>query len=448
MSIITPCIARGTQKVYGQLFRLACPILFAHIIESIIPFMNLALAGRQGPLSLAAAGLAGGTFATLIGFGGGIIVSVGIITSYQLGQSDDIDATGIILKSSLWVGFLVSLLIMGLMKMMQPLWLWFGQSPEVAQLGQDYLDGLSWLVFADLAKFSIFQFTIAHHKPRVPVVANLLSVPLIGYVNYVLVSHLGLYGLGLGTALVYWLVFLILWGYLYWSRSFRFCLRQRATWQEYLICARQQLQLGVPMGLMLSIELLFSVAISILMGRMSTDFLVAHQIAIQWLSFTVMVMVGFSEAITILISKARWNAERVLSLLKAGLLFSNIAMLMVACLYWFSPYTVIRLDLDIYNNEHAPTIALAVSMLTLCGFYQVLDGIQIVLSGGLRGLADTRYPLLLTLIAFWGVGLPMAWFCAFILGWKSTGLWIGMILAQCVMISLQYHRLKVIHKVL
>lgn len=432
------------QRSYTvQLLQLAFPILAAHMVEALIPFINMMLAGKQSALSLAAAGLASSAFVVLIGFGWGIIVSVGILTAHQLGQTNNHLETGAILKSSLLTSLLISLPIMGLMKFMQPLWLLFGQTAQIAQLGQDYLDGLLWVVFADLAKFAVFQFAIAHHKPGVPLVANILSIPLTWLVNKSLISYWGLYGLGIGTALVYWLVFAVLWVYLrHSSRAFRLCLARRFSWQDYKANCQQQLQLGIPMGAMVSIELLFSMVMGMLMGQMGTDHLTAHQIAMQWLWFTVMAAVGLSEAITILIARARaWqDTVGILRFLRIGIVLTSIAMFIVACLYWLTPYHIIRLDLAI-EHQTERLIQLAVTILMLCGFYQILDGIRIVLSGALRGLADTRYPMWIALIAFWCVGLPIAYIGAFVLHWQGVGLWLGMIVAQIVMIGLQFYRL-------
>jgi multidrug resistance protein, MATE family len=428
----------------GQLIWLACPILIAHMVEAFIPFINNMLAGRQGPLALAAAGLATNTFFTVMGFGWGIIVSVGILTSHQLGKTQNSLETGAILKSSLLTSLLISLPIMGLMKSMEPLWLLAGQSAEIAHLGQSFLDGLIWVVFADLAKFSVFQFAIAHHKPGVPLIANLLSIPLTWLVNIPLITHWGLYGLGIGTALVYWLVFALLWLYLRLSsRAFRQCLKKSLSWQDYKQHCGQQLKLGIPMGIIVSIELFFSMAMGILMGQIGTDPLTAHQIAMQWLWFTIMAAVGLSEAVTILVARASiWrDTFSMLRFIRAGVTLTTITMLAVACLYWFAPQAIIHLDLA-PQYQTTGLIKLTSMVLMLCGFYQILDGIRIIFTGGLRGLADTQYPMWLSLIAFWLIGFPTAYGAAFFLGWHSIGLWSGMIFTQIIMIILQYYRLR------
>lgn len=426
------------------LLNLALPILAAHLVGTLIPSLNTIIASRQGgkeALWLAATGLAGITFSAVMGFGWGIITSVGILTSNQLGRTKDIASTGAILKASLLTTFIISLPIMGLLKVMEPLWLLCGQTPEIAHLAQNYLDGLIWLVFVDLAKFSVFQFTIAHHHVRGPLITTLLSIPIIWIVNSYLTAQYSLYGLGVGTALIYWIAFIALWLYLYKNRLFRQCLLFTASWKTYFKLCQQQLVLGIPMGAMSSIELLFFLVIGLWMGQISTEHLAAHQIAMQGLVFTIMAAVSFSEAVTILIARAQHNPQNTSKFLWGGVFLTGICMTLTSCVYWLSPEYIINLYLA--GKSHNPQlIKLSIITLALCGVFQIFDGIRIVFSGALRGLADTQYPMWVTLIAFWGVGLPLAYISAFILKWENIGLWLSMTIAVIVMIGLQYYRMR------
>jgi MATE family multidrug resistance protein len=423
-----------------QLIVLVLPILAAHLVGVIIPFMNTLLAGRYSPTALAATGLAGTTFSAVMGFGWGILTSVGIITANQLGQTHEIAKTGAILKASLFTALIISAPIMVLLKYMHPLWIWCGQTPEIATLGQNYLDGLIWLVLVDFIKFSIFQFTIAHHRVAAPIISTLLSIPLTWFLNAWLVPKWGLYGLSAGTALIYWLSVILLWIYLYKDRFFSQCLSFKFSWETYFILCKRQFALGIPMGLMSSIELLFFVIIGLWMGRISTEHLVAHQIALQWLGFAIIAAMSFSEAVTILVAKAR-SVRTTSAFVWLGVWLTGVFMTLFSCLYWFAPRLII--DWDLATNEINPRIiSLTTVTLALCGVFQIFDGIRIVFSGALRGLSDTQYPMWVTLIAFWGIGLPAAYGAAFILKWENTGLWLGMTAAVIVMIGLQYYRMR------
>lgn len=431
------------RATVSQLLSLVLPILAAHQIGALVPFLNTTLAGRHNPLWLAAIGLANAAFTTVMGFGWGIITSVGILTAGQLGKTQEINKTGLILKASLFTALGISIPIMLVLKYMQTIWLFFGQAPEISQLSQEYLNGLIWIVFVDLAKFAIFQFAVAHHRVTAPLIATAVSIPLLLITNYIFIQHFGVYGLGLGTAIVYWATFVVLWAYCYKDRVFSACLGLTAPWRTYLQLSLRQLKLGTPIGAMSTIELLFLMMIGLWVGRIGTDHLVAHQIAMQWLFFTIMVAVSFAEAITILVAKAhaQHNLRNTVKFLRAGVCLTAICMTMIACLYWFSPRLLIQLDLGAHTNNPA-IISLSIVTLALCGIFQIFDGIRIAFSGILRGLSDTQYPMWVTLISFWGIGLPTAYVCTFILQWHQTGVWFGMTCAVIAMIGLQYDRMR------
>ncbi len=426
-----------------QLLNFVNPILAAHLVGVIIPWMNTILVGKYSQLALAATGLANPTLIALMGFGWGIITSVGILTARQLGQTDTVEKTGAILQSSMITTLLISIPIMALLKLMYPLWLFFKQDLEIAKLGQEYLDGMFWVVFVDLARFSIFQFAIAHHRVRAPIITTLLSIPLIWIVNQNFIHRFGLYGIGLGTALVYWLTFIALWIYLYWDTVFSQCLTFVPSLKLCIKLCKEQFLLGIPIGTLSFIEFLFFVVIALWVGQFGSNPLIAHQIALQCLGVVIMAAVSFAEAVTILVAKAhaKGSVHNALKFVQAGTACTGISMTFCSLLYWLMPHTIINLYLTTvhYNDE---VIQLSVLLLIFCSIFQIFDGLRIVLSGALRGLSDIQYPLWVTLIAFWGVGLPTAYFTAFILQWELIGLWIGMTVSVIVMTILQYYRIQ------
>jgi multidrug resistance protein, MATE family len=376
------------------------------------------------------------------------MMSVGILTAHQLGVAQKLHtaaASGPVLWAGLMTAAVLSLPVtIALSSTMYPLWIRLGQTPDVARLASDFLAGLKWVVFADLAKIAIFQFAAAHHRPRVTLVASLVSTVLTVLASMLLMEHFGLYGLGLGNALTQWIVLLGLSVYLLRNSYFR---RQLSGFPASLRIAAtlcwEQLRLGMPMGAIALIELLFFAALSILMGQLGIDRLAAHQITMQWLWLTIMVAFGFSEAVTIMVAHARGRGDQndILGFSRAGALLAFVSMLAVASIYWLAPEWIIQLDLA-KENSHTAVVQLAISMLAACGFYQLLDGLRFTLSGSLRGLADTQYPMWLSLITFWMVGLPIAYISAFVVHWDSMGLWLGPLVADSVMVICLVRRLK------
>lgn len=422
---------------------LALPILGAHIIEALIPFINTTMAASLGEVSLAAAGLVGSAFFALMGFCWGVIASVGIITANKIGEAKNTNKIGLILWAGFITSFILSIPLMLTFQHMHSFWMYWGQDVSVVQSAQQYMNGLSLAVTADLAKFAIFQYAIACNKPRVPLIANIVSIPLLILFNSIFLQKFGIYGIGLGTALTYWIVFAVMLVYLLSSKHFKSDLLQTHTTTNYLKTCIDQLRLGIPIGLMFSIELLFFMIFALLMGYISATTLAANQIAMQWMFFTIMLAYGFTEAVTILVAKA--NGAREYQLVKyftfTGVSLAAASTFFVVCLYWFFPNVVVSIDV---SNQHADPalVNLAIKMLVFCGIYQLLDCIRIVIAGALRGMNDSQYPMWAAIISFWAIGLPIGYVCAFLFNWQETGLWIGLIFAALINILLQYYRIQ------
>lgn len=422
---------------------LALPVLGAHLIEAIIPFFNIKLAAGLGEDSLAAAGLVGSTFLAFMGFCWGVTASVGIIAANRIGENQTPQKIGIIL----WAGFITTILlsipVMLLFNNMDKVWLAFGQEETVINAAHQYMNGLLLAVPADLAKFAIFQFAIACGKPRIPLIANIISVPLLIMINTYLIPQYGIYGIGLGTAITYWIVCLAMFAYLLINPLFKKYLYHRYHLTDFIKISKQQLQLGVPIGLMFSIELLFFMVFTLMMGQLGVFSLAANQIAMQWMWLTVMFVYGFTEAVTILVAKANGanQPHDITRFTFVGASLAALSMLIVTSIYWIAPNVIIGLDLP-QNDINSELIQLAVKLLMFCGIYQILDAVRIVISGALRGMEDSKYPMYVTAFAFWGVGLPVGYCCGFLLDLRETGLWLGMFSAVIVSNLLQYYRIK------
>lgn len=427
---------------YQKTVKLATPILSAHLIEALIPFINTTMAAWLGQDSLAAVGLVGSTFLACMGFCWGVIASVGIMTAAKIGEARDQDRIGLIFWAGLISAAILTVPIMILFRNMESVWIYFGQDRAIAHLAQFCLNGLLLGVFADLAKFAIGQYVIACNMPRIALIGNIVSVIFLIPCNYFFIKYYGICGIGIGTALTYWLLFIAILIYLLFSKHFKTSMLKRYQLKDFVTTCLAQFQLGIPIGLMFSIELLFFMVLTLLMGCISPLTLAANQIAMQWLWFTIMLTYGFTEAVTILVAKARGagNFFLVKRFTSSGIMLAFFSMLAVACLYWFLPRVIISIDLT--ESSNPLLMGLAVKMLLFCGIYQILDSVRIVISGALRGLADSQYPMWITAISFWLIGLPLGAIFAFNLHFQEVGLWFGMLIAAVVSIVFQYFRLQ------
>jgi MATE family multidrug resistance protein len=182
-----------------------------------------------------------------------------------------------------------------------------------------------------------------------------------------------------------------------------------------------------------------------LMGLIGEDALAAHAIAIQIAALSFMVPLGLGQAVTVRvglalgrgdgpgIARAGWTAFAM------GVCFMALmALLMVA-----APRLLIGAFLDIGDPANGPVVTLAVSFLAVAGLFQIVDGAQVVGAGMLRGLHDTKMPMLFALVGYWLIGLTTGVLLAFPAGWGGVGIWLGLaagLAIVAVLIMLRWRR--------
>lgn len=255
---------------------------------------------------------------------------------------------------------------------------------------------------------------------------------------------LGILGIGLGTAVTYWIVFIGMVIYLLKNKYFKQYLFYLNPIPDYFKECWRQFCLGLPMGLMMTIEVTFFMVLALLMGHISIDALAAHQIAVQSMWVTIMLTWGATEASTILVGKANGakNYKDVLFFTYTGVSLAIFAMLLVGFFYWVTPAWIIHIYLSTDQLQNNALINLAAKILIVCGIYQLLDAARIIISGTLRGTKDTAYPMWISLLTFWVIALPLGYVLAYTLQWGAVGFWWGLILATVIGIILLYWRLQ------
>ena len=201
------------------------------------------------------------------------------------------------------------------------------------------------------------------------------------------------------------------------------------------------LHIGVPMGVTLLMEAgMFSIA-ALLISRLGTIAVAAHQIAINVASITFMVPLGLALAITVRVGNAagRNDPHGVRYAGLGGISLTLATQCVASGLMLGIPHLIARLYTDV-----SLVLTLAAQLLMLAGAFQFADGIQVASNGALRGLKDTRMPMLITVLAYWGIGMPVGYLLAFHAGWRTPGMWIGLsagLYAAAILLLARFARL-------
>jgi MATE family multidrug resistance protein len=238
---------------------------------------------------------------------------------------------------------------------------------------------------------------------------------------------LGISGGGVGSTLTWLIMCGALGLYVLKDRKFgRFHLFGR-WWRFDRERTAEMVRLGWPIGVTMALEMgVFALAV-LLMGWIGTAAVAAHAIALQIAALTFMVPLGLGQAATVRvglalgrgdpgnIGRAGWTAW----VLGVGF------MAAMALAMWLMPRPLVTLFIE-DAPKNAATVALAVSFLKVAAAFQLADGAQVIGAGMLRGLHDTRWPLIFALLGYWGVGLGVGAWLAFTLDWRGVGIWVGL----------------------
>ncbi|MFL6853463.1 MAG: MATE family efflux transporter, partial [Sphingomicrobium sp.] len=322
-----------------------------------------------------------------------------------------------------------------------------GQEPALARDAQTFLHGYMWSMLPFLLFQAMRNFVAALERPGWVLAISLTGIVMNALLSYSLIfgrfglPALGIFGGGLGSSIVWTLLAMMLALVIVTDRQFRryhlFGRFWRPDWPRY----RRLWKLGLPIGLAMGFEGGVFSAAAYLMGLINAESVAAHAVALQIAALSFMVPWGLSQAATVRvglflgrgdsagIKRAGWTAW----VLGVGF------MALMALLIWSIPHQLITLFLD-DTPENAPVIALAVSFLAIAAIFQVVDGAQVVGAGMLRGLHDTRTPMIFTFVGYWAIGIGVGAWLAFRRGWAGQGIWTGLAIGLAIVAVLMIWR--------
>lgn len=417
---------------------LALPLAGAQLAQVATAFTDTVMMGLLGSQALAAGGLGATAFSQLLVMSIGMMSVIGALVAEAHGAGRPQEA-GKIANQGLWLALVIAVPITILVWHMGPGLMWLGQSEANVQLATPYLRAIAWGFFPALGFAVLRNFVAALSQPRsvLVIVIGATGLNIVG--NYILMfgwfglPALGLAGMGWSSTLVYWSMFLVLAAYILSQPQLRTC----GVLQQFRL-DRQRfwtvLQMGWPVGVLSGVEAGLFVVTTFLMGLLGTVPLAAHHIALQTASITFMVPLGISYATTVRVGLKMGQGDRAGSRRAGyvGMGIGGVFMGLMALVFWVMPAAIVSIYLDLSDPSNREVVAMAVSLLGVAAMFQVFDGLQVIAAGALRGLKDTRIPMVLGILAYWGIGLSSGYGLGFLLDWGSVGLWWGLALGLAI----------------
>ena len=436
---------------FAETVRLAAPMALTQLGQIAMMTTDLILIGRLGDAALAAAALAHAVLFAAFTLGMGLVSAVAPLTAQAYGGRRP-RMVRRSLRVGLWAAFMLGVPVTLVQFRGEAILVALGQAPEAAALAGRYLAGMAWVILPAWTFMALRNFMGAVNRPEpalwitlaaIPVNAALASALIYGILG---LPGLDLLGAGLATAIVnlgmcaaaIWIA--------YTRRPFRKYRVLGRFWRPDWPLFAKLVAIGLPISGALLLEYGLFAAAALLMGRISTSAVAAHQIALQIAAILYMVPFGIALAATVRVGQAvgRRNAVATRRAGFAALALGIGFMVVMTLLVVLTRHVIPHLFLGAEAPQSAETIALAASLLVLGASFFVTDGAQTVAGGALRGLNDTRVPLLFSAVSFWVVGFLSCLWLGFPAGLGAVGVWIGLSLGTAVYAGLLVWRFHIL----
>jgi MATE family multidrug resistance protein len=408
--------------------RLAGPVVTTQIGAIAMGLVDTIMVGHLGQGPLSAVALGNSLSFTIIVVGMGILMGLDPMVSQAHGAGRPEDC-GRAMRHGALVAAVVTVPSILVLSQARFILARLGQTPDLVENGASFVHAITFGVLPFLLFVVLRQFLQGISRPKAPMTIMILANLLNFAANWVLIyGHFGLPAMGStgsawATTISRWAMFLALAAYVFGKRDLRhYAVTASPAPPDRAVLGRL-LHLGLPVGLQYGMEVGVFGAASMMMGWIGTLALAGHQIALNLCSVTFMVPLGISSTAAVRVGQALGRGD-VHAARRAGFIAYGLGAAFMACsalCFALFPEFFAR----IYTHDEE-VVRMAASLLMVGAAFQLSDAGQTIGIGALRGAADTRVPMLVTIVSYWVVGLPVGWALAFKLGMGPVGLWWGL----------------------
>lgn len=424
------------------LLALLIPILGGQVAQTANGFVDTIMAGAVSPLDLAAVAVGASIWVPLFLFMVGVVIAATPILSQHIGagRHQHVVPTA---WQALWLALVVGLLGFFAARHAVLLFDALDVPPRLRDMTALYLNGLSWGLPGIALFIGLRSYTEALSHPAPVLVISLIGLAANIPLNYIFIH--GLFGLpalggpgcGVATAIVMWLMAILMALYVRYGRHYRdhaptgvriHGWPQRPDLRELTVL----FTLGLPIGLAIFFEVSIFAAIAMLLATFGEQVVAGHQIALNFASLTFMLPLSVGLALTMRTGLAVGAGDHA-----AARLAVRVGIGLSAVIAVFNVTVLLagrELIPALYTTDETVR-QLAAMLLVYAAVFQIPDALQVTANGALRGFKDTRTPMWITLLAYWGVGLPIGWLLGFgslfgvaiMPAMGPQGFWIGLV---------------------
>ncbi len=412
---------------------LGLPLAGAQIAQMAINTTDVLMIGRLGAEELAASVLAFNFYTLTWFFGMGVLQAVIPLAARARGARRPRELRRVV-RMGFWVCVLYCLPVWVLLSFTESILLGLKQDPVLADLAGGYMTTLQWTLLPGLLIMAVRGFLTVMERTQVVLLATLAGVGVNAVVDYLLIfgafgfPRLELVGAGIASVISAsaTALFLLIYAIRH-PRLKHYHILGRIWRSDWSVFSRI-LGMGIPIGMTIIAEGALFAASAVMIGWIGTLELAGHGIALQISALTFMVPVGLSVAAMTRVGLAAGRGDAA-AVGRAGWTALCITLAIMSCfavVFWTIPETLVGLYLDLDDAQASTVLAFGASFLVVSALFQLVDGAQIIGVNNLRGLGDTKVPLLYALFGYWVVGLSLSLGLGFGAGWGGVGVWFGL----------------------
>jgi MATE family multidrug resistance protein len=410
------------------MLRLAAPLALAELGWMVMGIVDTFMAGRLGAAAVGAGSLGTMLFYPIAICGTGMLLGMDTLVSQSFGANDPRDCRRSLING-LWLSIALSPPLAAIIYSLIPMVRAAGANSRVLAQFVPFLEALLWSIPPLLIFAALRRYLQAVNVVK-PILFALISANLVNLGGdwALMFGHwgapaMGMAGSGISTTIARFYMAAVLLGTVLWHERQSGNLLFQISWIPDLARIVRLIRLGAPAALQILFEGAVFGIVTVWAATLDEVSLAAHSLAVQTIATTFMVPLGISSAAAVRVGHAVGrNDQRGGSVAGwTALLLSAIFMGAAALALGFAPRFIVRLFID-----DTAVIASGAVLLRIAALFELFDGFQIVSTGALRGVGDTRSPMIAHLIGYWAVGMPVAYVLCFSLHWGAPGIWVGL----------------------
>ncbi|MDC6367462.1 MULTISPECIES: MATE family efflux transporter [Flavobacteriaceae] len=442
-------------KEFKYNLKLAYPVILGMLGHTFVAFADNIMVGQLGTAELAAVSLGNSFVFIAMSLGIGFSTAITPLVAEADGAGNKLAGKSA-LKHGLVLCTLLGISLFGIILLCKPLLHYMDQPEEVVELAIPYLELVAFSLIPLIIFQAFKQFSEGLSQTKYPMFATILANIVNISINYLLIfgsfgfPKLGIVGAAIGTLVARGIMVVFIWVLLKRKKKFE----TYVTRFNFKIIEKKVIKKIISLGFPSAMQMFFEVAIFTaaiwLSGVLGKNAQAANQIALNLSSMTFMVGMGLSVAAMVRVGnqKGLQNFKELRRIAKSIFFLTFLMEVVFAVLFLVGRHWLptIYLDVDdvINKMDNAEVIIIAAKLLLVAAFFQISDGLQVVVLGALRGLQDVKIPTLITFIAYWLIGFPVSYYLGLFTAYKSTGIWIGLLLgltASAIMLYIRFNYL-------